>query len=65
MSVEYSHYRHTDLDFKALRSFDWALVDPEKAWNKKNQNGLFSVSGMWVTVTERAERDRAKQSISA
>ncbi|KAF7597161.1 hypothetical protein BBP40_009500 [Aspergillus hancockii] len=39
--------------FEALRSFDWALVNPEKPWKKRNVNGLFAVSDMWVTVTER------------
>ena len=43
-------------EFKALRSFDWALVYPEKPWNRKNLNGLFAVSDMWVTVMERESR---------
>ena len=47
---------HADFEFKMLRSFDWALVYPEKPWNRKNLNGLFAVSDMWVTVTERSEK---------
>ena len=43
-------------EVKALRNFDWALVNPEKPWSRKNFNGLFAVSDMWVTATERASR---------
>ncbi|KAB8238143.1 cytochrome P450 [Aspergillus alliaceus] len=39
--------------FEALRSFDWALVNAEKPWCKKNVLGLFAVTDMWVTVTAR------------
>jgi hypothetical protein len=41
------------LKLKALRNYDWALTYPEKPWNRKNLNGLFAVSDMWVKVTER------------
>ena len=55
---EFLSYPPTQLtfEFKALRSFDWALVYPEKPWNRKNLNGLFAVSDMWVTVMERESR---------
>ncbi|KNG80951.1 cytochrome P450 monooxygenase [Aspergillus nomiae NRRL 13137] len=39
--------------FEALRNFDWALVNPEQPWRRRNVNGLFAVTDMWVTVTAR------------
>ncbi|EIT81919.1 cytochrome P450 monooxygenase [Aspergillus oryzae 100-8] len=41
--------------FEALRNFDWALANPEQPWRRKNVNGLFAVSDMWVTVTAREQ----------
>ncbi|KAE8378027.1 cytochrome P450 [Aspergillus bertholletiae] len=39
--------------FEALRNFDWALANPERPWHRRNINGLFAVTDMWVTATAR------------
>ncbi|KAL4995725.1 cytochrome P450 [Aspergillus recurvatus] len=39
--------------FELLRNFDLALLNPTRPWDAWNNLGLFSISDMWVQVTER------------
>lgn len=39
--------------FELLRNFDLALLNPTHPWDARNNLGLFTISNMWVQVTER------------
>ncbi|RFU78439.1 cytochrome p450 [Trichoderma arundinaceum] len=43
--------------FEVLRNFDIALINPAKPWVALNHLGLFTISDMWLQVTERRAVD--------